>query len=102
MLCLPIFPKPTIELNNHSFHVGSSWFWPLIYLVCENAFGDAFACIIIIGCHYLAFGLFRFIRYVFPLAPSAYVMATKGFGYFLTNAISIGWVRRIFLPKSPS
>lgn len=50
----------------------------------------------------LNFGIFKSIYKGFPPAPPLHVLATEGFGYFLTNSISTRSVGGIAFPKSSS
>ncbi|XP_057862514.2 secreted RxLR effector protein 78-like [Cryptomeria japonica] len=63
---------------------------------------DAYAYITINDHKSSSFRLFKSIRQGCPLEPSLYVLPIEGFGYFLASAISIGRIKGISLPESPS
>ena len=66
----------------------------------QMLFGDASAYNSINGRQSQAFGIHHSIHQGYPLAPSLYVLAAKGFGYLLANAISQGRVCGISLSNS--
>lgn len=75
-------------------------FSPIFLQSVQMLFGDASTCITINGWQSQAFGNFHSIQQGCPSVPSLYVLVVDGFGYPLSNNISLGRVCGISLPDS--